>query len=234
MKHLSSFGLPSVGFPTQRFLVATVLLALSCLACRDVTAPPDAPATPNAHPGSLAEKLDEPSPRDVWWDTLFALCGQAFSGNLTSTDEADADLVGQPMTMHVRRCEGRRLEIPFHIGDNRSRTWILTRHDDGLKLQHDHRHEDGSADAVTLYGGDTVGVGQVTDSVYAQLFPVDDYSKELFETHGLTASTANTWSIEVVPARRFSYILRRPGRHFQADFDLGQPVDPPPAPWGHE
>ena len=149
---------------------------------------------------------------------------------MISDDPADTDLAGQPMTFHIRRCEENRLEIPFHIGENRSRTWILTRTATGIQLQHDHRHEDGSEDEITLYGGHTADEGTAN----TQSFPADETSKQLFETHGLEASVANVWSLEIFPGQRYSYILRRPERHFQADFDLTQPVDPPPAPWGHE
>ncbi len=173
---------------------------------------------------------DRTSPLDAWWDHLTALCGNAYAGTLTSEDATDAALAEESMTMHVRRCEQRRLEVPFHIGANRSRTWVLTRTDDGLRLRHDHRHEDGSEDAITLYGGHTDDPG----TERAQHFPADEYSKQLFEATGLSASVANVWTMEIVPGERFSYILRRPGRHFQADFDLSRPVDPPPAPWGHE
>lgn len=177
------------------------------------------------------------SPADTWWDNLRALCGNAYVGAVTSDDPADADLVEQPLTMHVRRCDDQRLEVPFHIGENRSRTWVLTRTDSGIQLQHDHRHEDGSEDAVTLYGGHTVPSG--TDTVpsgtdTAQHFPADEYSKQLFVDQGLEVSVTNVWTMELIPGDRFSYILRRPERHFQADFDLTQTVEPPPAPWGHE
>ena len=50
------------------------------------------------------------------------------------------------------------LRVPFHVGDN-LRTWILTRTDSGLRLKHDHRHEDGSDDPVTMYGSDTATPG---------------------------------------------------------------------------
>ena len=176
----------------------------------------------------------EEVPLDLWWDQLAALCGNAYAGELVSNDEADADLAGEPMVMHVRRCEENRLEVPFHIGENRSRTWVLTRPESGaetgLHLQHDHRHEDGSEDVVTLYGGVTEEPGSET----VQLFPVDDYSIQLFEREGLSASVVNVWSMELIPGERFSYILRRPNRHFQVDFDLSETIDPPPAPWGHE
>lgn len=169
------------------------------------------------------------SPQDLFWNRLTALCGKAFEGAMVSADEADTALAGQVMTMHVRRCSEDRIEIPFHVGENRSRTWVLTRLGDGLQLQHDHRHEDGSEDVVTLYGGRTTAVG--TED--AQHFPADDYSKKLFEENQLAASVVNIWSLEIEPGERFSYILRRPQRHFQADFDLRATVPEPPTPWGH-
>lgn len=209
---------------------ALFVLLIASIACSGPVGDTASTGPDRVVPKSDASGAEDVSAQDRWWGHLHALCGTAFAGRLVSSDEADADLAGQPMVMHVRRCEDDRLEIPFHIGDNRSRTWVLTRTMGGVQLQHDHRHEDGSADAVTLYGGHTADAG----TEIAQHFPVDSYSIGLFETNGLSASVVNVWTMEVVPGERFSYILRRPGRHFQADFDLSQPIDPPPAPWGHE
>ncbi len=201
---------------------ALIVCLLTVAACAgDSAAPP---------PEEPQPEVAKASPLDVWWSHLTALCGNAYAGALTSEDPVDADFATQSMVMHIRRCEEHRLEIPFHVGENRSRTWVLTRTEQGLRLQHDHRHEDGSEDTVTLYGGHTEAPG----TEIAQHFPADEYSRELFEAEGLTASVVNVWSMEIVPSQRFSYILRRPERHFQVDFDLTRVVDPPPAPWGHE
>jgi hypothetical protein len=169
-----------------------------------------------------------PSPQQSWWGALQTLCGNAYAGTLTHRNEADAALAEQAMVMHVRACSAERIEIPFHVGENRSRTWVLTRSAEGIRLQHDHRHEDGTPDAVTLYGGQTTEAGSTT----AQSFPADEYSRELFTRHELPQSVTNVWTMEVVPGERFSYALRRPGRHFQVDFDLRTPVPPPPPAWG--
>ncbi|MEM1180097.1 MAG: hypothetical protein AAGM22_17275 [Acidobacteriota bacterium] len=212
---------------TYSILFAVPLMTL--MACGpQASQEPAAPESAEAEPVTPVEP--EPSPQDAFWANLTNLCGQAFAGRMTSNDEVDADFADQVMTMHVRRCADDRLEIPFHVGENRSRTWVLTRTDDGLKLQHDHRHEDGGEDAVTLYGGSTAEPGEAT----VQLFPVDEYSKELFVANGLDASVTNVWSFEIDPGQRFSYVLRRPERHFQADFDLTSAVPEPPAPWGFE
>lgn len=167
--------------------------------------------------------------RDQFFSRLSALCGKAFEGRISSPPvEADASFAGKRLVMHVRECSRDTIRIPFHVGDNRSRTWVVTRTATGLRLKHDHRHEDGSEDAQTQYGGDTVGPG----TAQRQEFPADQYSKDLFVRGNIPQSASNVWAMEVVPARLFAYELRRPGRFFRVDFDLARPVAPPPPPWG--
>src|SRR5688572_3073160 len=79
--------------------------------------------------------------QETWWENLRGLCGKAFAGTLASNDPADASFAGQPMAMHVWKCEDARIEIPFHVGADRSRTWVLSRTGTGIELKHDHRHE---------------------------------------------------------------------------------------------
>jgi hypothetical protein len=171
-----------------------------------------------------------PDPPGAFYQSLRALCGQAFAGRLVSTDPQDAELAGQPFVMHVRGCDPQQLNVPFHIGENRSRTWVITRSEAGLALKHDHRHEDGSSDETTNYGGTTTTPG----TPLRQEFPADADSKALFAQIGRPQSGLNTWAMEIVPGQRFVYEVWRPNRHFRAEFDLTRPVPPPPAPWGHE
>jgi len=134
------------------------------------------------------------------------------------------------LVMHVRECSQDHIKIPFHVGEDRSRTWVISRTTTGLRLKHDHRHRDGSEDAVTQYGGDTAEPG----THERQEFPVDADSIAMFQREALTASVTNTWAMEIEPGSRFLYELSRPGgRLFQVEFDLTQAVTPPPAPWGH-
>lgn len=170
-----------------------------------------------------------PPAQERWWDRLQDLCGQSFAGRVVSDDPADVAMAEEILVMHVARCAEDRVEIPFHVGDDRSRTWLLTRTGLGVQLQHDHRHEDGEPDAVTLYGGHTESQGTRT----AQSFPADDYSRDLFRREGLEPSVTNIWTMEIEPGERFVYQLDRPGRHFRAEFDLSRPVETPPAAWGH-
>lgn len=191
-------------------------------------------------PGSQPVK-----PQDAFWTALSNHCGRAYAGRLVSEDKADTDMRGADMVMHVRECSDERIAIPFHIrpkendgaaGEwDRSRTWLITRTDGGLCLKHDHRHEDGTSDTVTMYGGDTASRG----SARAQDFPVDAESVALFERERLTASVTNVWRIEI-DDNGFAYQLTRPapegeerGRRFRAEFDLTRPIETPPAAWGH-
>lgn len=176
------------------------------------------------------EPLASP-PADEFLARIAQHCGEAFTGRVVANEPpAPGDpFEGKSLVMHVRECQGGELRIPFHVGDDRSRTWVLTRTADGLRLKHDHRHEDGSPDAVTLYGGDTAAPG----TRLRQEFPVDAESVAMFEREGLAASVTNTWAMEVEPGRRFLYELSRPGgRLFRVEFDLASPVAAPPPPWG--
>lgn len=177
--------------------------------------------------GGCATAQGAASPQDQFVARLKAHCGKAYAGRVVSTDAADADMRGQSLVMHVRGCHRERVEIPFHVGADRSRTWIVTRTAQGLRLKHDHRHEDGSADAVTFYGGDTGDAGSAT----RQTFPVDADSIANFRANKLDASVTNIWAMEVNDDS-FAYELRRANRFFRVEFDLTKPVTPPPAPWG--
>lgn len=172
-----------------------------------------------------------PVPADRFMASLQALCGQAFEGRVVSTDAADADMRGQRLVMHVRECTPGEVRIPFHVGEDRSRTWIVTRTAAGLRLKHDHRHQDGTPDELTMYGGDTATAG----SASRQEFPVDAESIALFTRTNRAVSNTNIWAMEVGQSL-FAYELRRlpipGGRFFRVEFDLTHPVPPPPPPWG--
>jgi len=193
--------------------------------------------------------------QDQFFAALTSHCGKAYAGRLVSDDAADADFAGAEMVMHVRDCSSGRIAIPFHVKIDgvwdRSRTWLITRDTtltadsqtttEAIKLKHDHRHEDGKDDAVTMYGGMTANAGTASQ----QDFPVDGFSVELFEREGLAASVTNVWTMEVDPAgsdgAQFAYQLQRTeaggapeDRFFRVEFDLTQEIEAPPPAWGWE
>lgn len=165
------------------------------------------------------------SAQDQFFTSLQQLCGNAYAGEVVEGSPADSAFRRADLRMHVRECEENEIRIPFHVGEDRSRTWILSRTETGLRLKHDHRHRDGTEDELTQYGGDTETAGTPT----RQEFPADAYTAEL-----LPAASTNVWTVEVVPGETFAYALRREGtdRRFRVEFDLTRPVDPPPPPWG--
>lgn len=159
---------------------------------------------------------------------LGTLCGQAFEGRIVSPPvAADAAFADKKLVMHVRECSRDSVRIPFHVGNDRSRTWVLTRTATGYRLKHDHRHEDGSEDKVTQYGGDSV----TPVAAARQEFPADAFTKELLRREGNVAGMQNVWAIEY-RGETFAYELRRPGRFFRVEFDLSEPVPAPAPPWG--
>ncbi len=179
-------------------------------------------------PALAAERAD---PRPEFWSALQALCGQAFAGHLLAYAEPmDSGWLGEELVMHVRECSDDEIRIPLHVGDNRSRTWVISRTDDGFRLKHDHRNEAGDEDGVTWYGGHTTDPGRA----FRQTFPVDDFSRALFLTNDLAGSVTNLWTVEVRPGQYFGYELTRLGRNLKVRFDLSEPVDLPPPPWGQD
>ena len=157
--------------------------------------------------------------QDAFFARLTALCGKTFQGKVVTTDPADASFAGKPLIMQVATCSKDEVRIPFHVGEDRSRTWIITRTAAGLRLKHDHRHADGSEDAVSQYGGDTTTPGTAS----RQEFPVDAASKAMFVREDRSVSLTNVWAIEI-ERQTFAYELRRPGRHFRVEFDLKAPL----------
>lgn len=174
----------------------------------------------------LAARAALPPEQEAFWRALRRLCGQAFAGQIVeSTSATDAAFAGKALVMHVRACGENEIRIPFHVGDNRSRTWVVSRTATGLRLKHDHRHEDGTEDKITQYGGDTTAVGTATQ----QDFPADTFTAGL-----IPAAKTNVWTFLFSPGKTFSYRLVREaeGRRFRVEFDLAKPVPAPPAPWG--
>lgn len=176
----------------------------------------------STHTASVAPKTDHAA---TFWTELQQLCGKAYEGVIVAAPANDTVFKNKRLVMHVRSCSEARMRIPFIVGNDYSRTWVLTREGTRLQLKHDHRHRDGSEDSVTQYGGLTPNSGSAT----VQLFPADQHTVNI-----IPAAANNVWWIELVPGQYFTYNLRRMGtdRFFSIRFDLSKEVTPPAAPWG--
>ena len=172
------------------------------------------------------------APNTTFWNELQKLCGKAYSGTIAVDTANSPDFANKALVMHVRSCEKNRIRIPFFVGDDRSRTWVLTQTKGRIELKHDHRHNDGKPDKVTMYGGTTNNPGETT----RQFFPADEQTTKVVAPPAGNApsAAANVWWIELVPGEYFGYNLRRLGgeRLFSVKFDLKKTLPEPAAPWG--
>jgi len=165
----------------------------------------------------------ETIPSKVFWDNLQKHCGKAYEGKLAEGVKSDG-FTGKELKMHVISCKPNEIKIPFHVGDDHSRTWVLTYEKDVIKLKHDHRHEDGSEDKVTQYGGTNPNPGFEK----FQMFPAD------LETHQrIPYASTNVWWITLDDSK-YTYNLQRAGSNnkFTVEFDLTKEVEKPQNPWG--
>jgi hypothetical protein len=166
--------------------------------------------------------------QEAFWARLEAHCGEAYPGTLAdATPYYRPGVEGRGATIHFFSCEPERIHVPFHLDDNRSRNWILTRADGVLRLKHDHRHEDGEEEEISQYGGDAYGVGLAT----RQIFYADAFTGNL-----LPDRADNFWFLDFVDDETLEYGVHWPrlGHSVRFTFDLSQPVALPPAPWGYE
>lgn len=159
-----------------------------------------------------------PTPAASYFENLRTLCGKTYEGRLAVNDPADATFAGKRLVMGPVTCsDATVVRIPFVVGEDRSRTWVLTRVEgDRIRLKHDHRHADGTEDALSQYGGDSIDAGTST----RQYFPADAFSRDLFVRQNLQRSLTNMWSVGIEPGAMFAYEQRRADRHFRVEFDL--------------
>ena len=145
-------------------------------------------------------------------------CGYSYSGQTTIVDIASGELFAEAeLIMTVSECDDNIVRIPFHVGEDKSRTWILQMKEQGLHLSHDHRYEDGTEHADNFYGGFADRRG--TESVH--FFPADD--KTIADRPG---RSINTWSKEIdLSAQKYYYRLYLQDElRFEVVFDLSNPL----------
>ncbi len=112
-----------------------------------------------------------------FFDNLSSLCGNKYEGEEIFTAEGRESFADKNMTIHFASCTDDKIRIPFYIGDDESRTWLLLVEDGQLRFRHDHRHEDGTPEDITMYGGFSDQRG----TEFTQFFPPDDYTLDLLE-----------------------------------------------------
>ncbi|MDH5631025.1 MAG: hypothetical protein OEY96_12810, partial [Gammaproteobacteria bacterium] len=162
---------------------------------------------------SAFAKNDEQTQRQ-FYQTIKSLCGKTFHGKTLFPEDPDHDFAGKTLAMTLAKCTEQEIRIPFKVGEDTSRTWILSNTDKGLLFKHDHRHADGTPDEVTMYGGYTNDKG----TTLSQSFAADEYTAKL-----IPEAKTNVWTVyfNQEQTQLFYYLERHGKPRYKAVFELG-------------
>ncbi|RBP51754.1 hypothetical protein [Arenicella xantha] len=139
-----------------------------------------------------------------YFASLNALCGAEFRGEMTFPVEGQDDFAGKVLVARFDACSADEVRVPFIVGEDRSRTWVFSRTESGLRLKHDHRHADGTADEITDYGGDSTDSG----TILSQSFAADQHTIDL-----IPAAATNVWTVSFnTQYDELTYHLERHGK----------------------
>lgn len=175
---------------------------------------------------TVGETREADNPTLAFWESMEALCGHAYRGRLTAAPEGPTWGAWEQI-MHVHACDEDRILIRF-IEDRLPflMTRALIRREDGrLELRHDYRDPDNPSVRIAEHGGVTTNRG----TEWAQIFPADELSVNT-SPDDWNEPWKVVWMLEVLSGERLVYQSQRIGLAlpFRFEFDLTQPVDPPP------
>jgi len=137
----------------------------------------------------------------TFFENLSELCGTSFVGEMTYPVDGQDSFKGKKLVAEFASCTDNKISIPFHVGEDHSRTWHISNIDGRVSLKHEHRHHDGTLDEVTNYGGTMSDEG----NALRQSFPADTYTKEL-----IPEASTNVWAISLSADKsKLTYHLER-------------------------
>ena len=142
--------------------------------------------------------------QQAFFDHVKSICGARYEGKSVFPEDPGDAFRDQLLVAVIESCGDDEIRIPFLVGPDASRTWLLKPTATGLQFKHDHRHEDGTPDEVTLYGGTATDPG----SPLAQSFPADSYTAEL-----IPEASTNEWFLSFSDdGQELTYYLERHGK----------------------
>lgn len=148
--------------------------------------------------------LPQQEAQTTFFQKMGVLCGATFAGYSTFPDDPDDAFAGKKLVAKFKKCTPNEIRISFAVGEDTSRTWVLTQSEKGLLLKHDHRHADGTPDEITMYGGWADDRG----TPFTQYFPADAHTKAL-----IPAAATNVWQLRFDPKEKtLTYDLKRHGK----------------------
>ncbi|MCC5905194.1 MAG: hypothetical protein JJU13_03230 [Balneolaceae bacterium] len=208
---------------TRSTIYPFALLLIFLSACGEA----EPPETQYDHTPEEAGMTQELSPEQIaFWDNIQQHCGNAYEGVLADATPFYHSFDVDRIVIHVRNCTDTLTHISLHLDDNHSRNLLLTKADGTLRLKHDHRNEDGTEEEITQYGGDAPKPGLET----RQIFEADAHTAEI-----LPDRFDNFWFMDLMDEETFGYGVHWPkhGNSIRMEFDISNPVEAPPTPWGY-
>lgn len=155
------------------------------------------------------------SQQTTFFNALKLLCGQRFEGEMTFPSEGQDSFAGKKLVAQLDRCSENQVRIPFSVGEDKSRTWLISKLDSGLELKHDHRHKDGTPDDINLYGGITQSKGSnLSQSFFADAHTIAIIPEASTNVWTISLSADNnelTYHLERHQKSRFTAVLKRIG-----------------------
>lgn len=148
-----------------------------------------------------------------FFGNLKSLCEQSFIGKTFFPTDKKDPFVGVKLTINFSSCSKDEIRVSFKVAKDTSRTWVITNTEKGLLLKHDHRHEDGTPDKVTMYGG----YADINGNALTQAFFADAHTSEM-----IPAAKTNIWQLSFNQSKsQLTYSLQRNSApRYKAIFEL--------------
>ncbi len=210
--------------PQLPWLLATAVTVLGLTACSGG----DKPTEPATDQATASTEQAEPAANTLF-DRLQPLCDQAFAGRVAINEPVDADPAYQQAPVLGVRCIGPYRILAVSFGDDRSRSFVLSKDRAGLQgIRHLHNNPDGSPRELTEYGG---YAHQGQTSAERVVFPATQESVVKFQNLGQDALADSVWTLSLAEGSDLTYDAKASGWHLQLVFDLTKTVPSPALPW---
>lgn len=147
----------------------------------------------------ITPQVDAETTQEEFFANLFELCGETFSGEATFPEDESHELVGENLVATIQTCTEEEIQIALAADGDQSRTWVIKRTPEGLRLRHDHIDSEGAPSDTTGYGGYATDEGTSTQ----QYFAADDSTAQM-----IPEAETNVWMMEINDDR-FVYALER-------------------------
>ena len=161
----------------------------------------------------ITPEIDAETTQEEFFANMFELCGETFSGEATFPEDDSQELVGENLVATIQTCTEEEIQIALAADGDQSRTWVIKRTDEGLRLRHDHINSEGTPSDTTGYGGYATDEGTSTQ----QYFAADDSTAQM-----IPEAATNVWMMKL-DDNKLTYYLERNGEpRFRAELTQDQ------------